>query len=531
MILVGYYLACIALFPAWLAIRIHRGQQLAPALSDIALWRLFVAVCAILGATNLLLVGAYVVFPGSIWGESESNVLANAAMAARGASYYSGPDGIGGHALLYGPLTFFPLQLVFELGGGLVAAKLLPLIAGAAGVALILREILVTAPTARARWTIGLAVAAFLLPHMTSLLVPKGDPWVLLYSALPLLTRQRRWHGLMIGVCGALAVATKIPAGLAFLPFLVDAIARQGWRPLAQAVPAGLVGLAATHLPLGAGLADYLALLQLASHHPITPQLAIATVLTLALPGALYFALLRHGLRLVDVALLLVTALLLVPAAKIGAGSYHLAVIFAPLTFRLCELWPTADPGPALKRVDAIFALLLSALIAAVHVENLNGFVQRAQRAENDLARIEPALRQLTPPFAIAPSHDGFGSLEPYQLVPSILAGAEAPVTVGALSDFHLAGRLIRPGTEEALLDCRWTWLSAADVAEPWGAMSTYWTLQNIKVRGEQVASGSLFGADFRSHFAARFTDRQTIGPFTAWRCPTQTAAMGSENR
>lgn len=522
MILIGFYIALIVILPAALAVRMRRTLPPTPPLSDQALRRLTWAVAGGLVVTNLILIAPYFLFPNSIWGESESNLIADAALGARGVPLYSGPDGIGAHALLYGPMTYYPFMLVFAVGGGLLAAKIAAAIAGTAGLTLIAREIFTRSPDDRARGLLILAVGAFLLPHASALLIAKGDAWVLLYSALPLLTRRSRCHGAVIGLCAGAALSTKIPAVLAFLPYLIDALQRHGRSALWQSLAAGAATTLAAHLALGNGLRDYVALLQLAGHHPIAPQLAAASALTLILPGAVYGALLRQqGMALVDVGLLVAAALLLIPAAKIGAGSYHLAVLMAPLAMRLCDLYREPTAAPRITCSDAVFALLLASLVGAVQIQAIGGFVERARNADRNLSAALPVFAQLAPPFAIAPSHDGFQRLEAYLLVPSILAGADAPATVGALSDFHLAGNHIGPLEQSDMLDCRRTWLSAADAVEPWGAMSTYWTLQHDELRGEGENAGSLFNADFRARFRERFTDQHPLGPFTVWRCPT----------
>jgi hypothetical protein len=519
MILIGYYVACLLTLPAWLSVRMHRSDRPSPPLTEAQTLRLARWVFAIFGLTAVATAVPYFLWPYSIWGESEGGVLQVAALASRGLPLYSAPGGLAGYALLYGPLTFTPYALAFAAGGGVLLAKLMPCGVFVAALAILWRQ-LRTLHDPRARAIATLAIAAFLLPHSHPLMIPKGDAWTLLYASLPLLTRGKALHGVSLGVCAALAFGTKIPAAVAFLPYLIELIAQRRYRQLALTLASGLIAQVAVHATLGAGLADYLALIRLASHHALTLQLALASLMTLALPFAVYLALLRsQRLQAVDLALIVATVLMVIPASKVGAGSYHLAPLMAPLCLRLTELWPRHSRGPLLGRSDASFGLLLTVLVCLTQLNLVSGFVDRARTAGHDLDAARPVFASMHEPFSIAPSHDGFQRLEPYLVLPSIVAGAESPVTTGALSDWQLAGQSLPPHITADLLDCRRTWLSDAGVSEPWGAMSTYATLQNESLRGEAINPGSLFDAKFRRRFHALYTEKTRMGPFDAWRC------------
>lgn len=520
MILVSLYIAYIVLFPVWLSIRLHKGTTPPRELSAGATRLLALAILSVLVLSNLASMLPYYLWPDSIIGESESGVVAVAALASHGFPFYSGSGGLGAHALLYGPLTYAIYEAVFLAGGSFLAVKLVAAIAGLVAVFVIARELQKLTDRA-SRALAALTLGSFLLPHLSYLVIPKGDVWVLLFASIPLLTRDRAFHGWVLGACAGLAMSAKVPAVAAFLPYLVDAVQRQGFKRTSPAFLTGALALAACHVPLGEGLRDYLALLSLASRHPIAPQLAGATVLSLVLPGVVYVALLRQTrATLVDASLILVAAILLIPAGKVGAGSYHLAVVMPPLAMRMVELMKTVPAIPKLRRSDALFALLLTALFITTQIEVIPGIVKRARTSAAQLVDARPVFEKLAGQrFAIAPSHDGFANLEPYLQVPAILAGAEAPVTVAGLSDWWLAKEQLPERVRADLLDCRRTWLSAAEVAEPWGAVSTYWTLPNLDVRGEGVVAGSFFDAAFRERFRAVYTEKRRMGPYIAWTC------------
>jgi hypothetical protein len=194
-------------------------------------------------------------------------------------------------------------------------------------------------------WTAVLGtgiLTALLLKHFHFSFLPRPDSFLIMCSAAGLIAAasQSRAAPLLLGVAMGMAVNLKIHAPVYFAPMLVIAW-QHGWgvaRLLVALAIAGVVFALPFIMFANISLANYLGILQVAAHHGFDPG-GFAEVMTWVIVTAVPFGILvglgwqrdpekvRACLREQGLLLLVLLGsivIMLIPASKYGAGSYHI---------------------------------------------------------------------------------------------------------------------------------------------------------------------------------------------------------------
>lgn len=364
---------------------------------------------ALLGVLMLAAFGA------AMWANLRSAAFADhvqpavasiSALFARGEPVYHALTSPERYSLPYGPLVFAIVGGFQRLLGASVFATKLPLTLAALA-SLLFIHLVVARPKQRLEawaWT-GLA-AAFLLHSFHLAFAVRGDAFILLAVSLGLFfaTRERSRSAVFLGVCVGVAVNLKLHAAVYFFPILVTA-AGQNWSRRAKVggcVAAVLVALLPFVVFPQISLANYWGWLRVASKHGFGVEEyrgSIEWATALAFP-----ALFAAGILLVRMeecarrilkgetawlaALGFAFLLIVVPAAKVGAGKHHL-MPFIPVVIhfaaRIASLsivpFRFRGAGPVLATSVAL-SWIVGCSLASLHAANFIYNTSRADSAE-----------------------------------------------------------------------------------------------------------------------------------------------------
>ncbi len=304
---------------------------------------------AIVRAVGALGVVVYVVYGlhylgmGRCFDHLEATVVATTRLLDLGRPLYHDRDAPSRYAMLYGPNTYLVPWLLARLGGGSTSAlKLVSAVFALGAFSLTAVTLRTTARSPLALWS-GIAYfGAAALIFREKLIWLRGDPQLFFWCALGLwgATRRRAIAGFaLVGLALGAAVGTKAHAFLYFVPILALVARPRGRAEWGAFLACALLAIMAPFVLTGVPLADYLGWLGLAARHGLSPTLALQVVVTggfillpvaIAVAGRLAamtpearseFTSARRGAVL---AVAFAAAALLIPAAKLGGGEWHL---------------------------------------------------------------------------------------------------------------------------------------------------------------------------------------------------------------
>jgi hypothetical protein len=301
-----------------------------------------------LGLTGVFVgIAGWYLFVEGYAGEVEPVVSCLSWMVYHGHELYHGFGAAERYSLLYGPAVFLTNGMFLEiLGPSLVSAKLASLLgvigslmflyAAVRRRSLDLSAVVVTAMAVLYYWSQGFAV--YLVRPDALLLFAVG---LGLFAAV----RLRPWiAAAAIGAALGFAVNLKVHAAIYFVPILVLFIHRCGWRTMWVVGPgAALITAAPFLLHPGVSVSNYVVWLRNAAEHGLVFESFPATLtfsVYLLLPVVVLrivcgpASLDRPGSRGLLVSLVPTFALILLLAAKPGAGLVHLLPL-VPITLLL----------------------------------------------------------------------------------------------------------------------------------------------------------------------------------------------------
>lgn len=438
----------------------------------------------VLAATLLLifpLIGIWYLRTDGFAGEVEPIVSSLAWLVQGGHPLYTAFDAAERYSVLYGPAVFLTNGLFLKLLGPTLASAKVASLLGGIGSLLFLygavsrerRDAVALGATTLATlyfWTQGFAV--YLVRPDALLLFAVG---LGLFGAV----RLRRWLALAtVAAAVGFAINLKVHGGLYFVPVLGLVWRRFGWR---DTIVTSLGAVAVVGAPFlfhdQISLRNYLGWLRNAVSHGLelstldqTLRYAVFLLLPplgllLAVPGR-YRLWSRFGL---DVALLLpVYGLILVLAAKPGAGPVHLLPLVPTTVFLFAEILRAsleqAAFAPLERTVRGSRQWLRPVLVATVATALLAGSVNiyRAVRYVDyeinqtpHLAEDVQEIMREYPDLTISMACGGERlSFQATWLRP-LLVFADNPVLIDPISvmDSSLSGRQISQRTYQALTD------------------------------------------------------------------------------
>jgi len=290
-------------------------------------------------AVPLLAIGllaAFTLLIGVYGDHIEGNVVISAWGYLHGVPLYQRVAGAPHLATYYGPLAYLNQVPVLFAGGGIVATKLVPLLAIAGGVVLLIRQFGgVMVP--------GFALLApALLLFCPEILWVRPDALEFLLAALALVALPRRHAAWWIGLCIGAAVDLKIHAFLYFLPALFELWWSRGWRVLPATVIAAVVAFLLPFLLPGISLSDYLvSLTEVVRRAPAWGMLPLTLFTTTLLAFPLVLAMIEAPSdRAKAIPVLATIVILFYPMLFPGAGSYHLVPLLPALALAYHRLRP-----------------------------------------------------------------------------------------------------------------------------------------------------------------------------------------------
>jgi len=323
---------------------------------------------------------------------ADSQVASVSILASHGGPIYVDPLSAQRYTLPYGPLTYLAVALaVWASGGAIWSLKLVGVLAGlsiiASTTALLVRLYksgLNGAPAAAFS-------AATMLYFLTYILSTRADSLQLAITSVTALIVISRlsmtWKVLALALAAGLLAGLKIHSGLCLVPLGV-ALLLSGDVRAPVLVIGGILFGSIVLLPYfhpSVDLQAYLAVLKLASHHPLSLRLGAAMVAGLAIlmiwMVAMYGGMPRdkHDWFLCGtfVGTLLLSSIL---ASKLGAGAHHL-LSFLPVSLAIIAL--RAQRCAAAQKRMAVggsrngFIAATSVILLFAVVHSVQGFRER----------------------------------------------------------------------------------------------------------------------------------------------------------
>jgi hypothetical protein len=446
----------------------------------------------------VVMLAAWTALLGIFGDHIEGNVVISAWEYLQGTPLYQRVSGAPQFAHYYGPLAYLVQVPVLFAGGGIVAAKLVPLLAIAAGLAALIRRF-------RGIMVPGFAfLAPALLLFCPEILWVRPDPLEFLLAALALAALPRRHAGWWIGLCIGAAVNLKIHAFLYFLPALFELWQLRGWRVLPSVGIAAAVAFLLPFLLPGISLEDYLtSLAEVGRRAPVWGMLPLALFTTTLLVFPLILAMIAAPSGRAYAGAVLITVLILFyPMLFPGAGSYHLVPLLPALALAYHRLRPSGS---------TVGGALFPLVAGAVCIGTLDFLTLGMMRDWGTIAQQAVQLERRAPD---RPVGIGYG-----ETLRSYLIGQSARVslTLDGQSQWLDA---------QILMELRRTGMTKPDaglVAELERCRTALWLVP----RGEQpfalpsfyYGGEPVFSPEFRAAFLAHDRLVGSEGEFDLWRC------------
>lgn len=287
-------------------------------------------------------------------------------MFAQGWPMYHGAESAERYALLYGPGMYLPIAWVFQMGGEMLAGRMVGMVGAVVGMvatfALVRRD--------SRKWFFLMWMLLGFMLMLRPTFTARMDSWLYAFAALAALAASRG-NLVAIGILAGIAATVKVTAVLYFAPLAVWAFLIK--RPTKTEIATGMaaavvVALAPFALP-GIGLVDYLEWIKAAGKHGIDMTLLGSNVgvLLLILFPALWSCYLAQGWsgesRTAFLGLMVTVAvgtLIAITAGKVGSGYYHLVPIVPAvlLTMRQAPSWKLGATLQFASILNLVFILL-----------------------------------------------------------------------------------------------------------------------------------------------------------------------------
>lgn len=402
---------------------------------------------------------------------------------AHGGALYHAGDAPVRYSTPYGPGLYLGAGTVLgPLGPSPTAWKTLNALLLPAGFVLVLR----TCPPC-SWFAIVVSAGYYALALTRTVFLPaafwlRAEPFLIFCVAVAVVgcqVRSRRAALLLVAAALAAATAMKPHAALYVAPAMTVLLTRFGWKTaaLAALIAGGGVGLCFTALP-NVSLWNYLDELALTARHGLDPGHFIrclgflaAVIAPLALFGIWRLKVERCTAReafqadfSILATLLMCVLVVLVPASKDGAGSYHL-LPFLPWCVAIC-LRQTAQLRPP-EMWCTRPAIVLAALASVSLVWMLANEIYRTEKFVRDIQRRAIAERgaveelaeilQRYPDRRLAMGLGSHDSDPEFALTFHkwllIAAGQPLLLDAGALMDYEFSGKPLTASDVEALTD------------------------------------------------------------------------------
>jgi hypothetical protein len=409
-----------------------------------------------------------------------------------GDSPYHGVDAPTRYAHIYGPVLFLTHAGAFRLfGAGIWVSKL-------AGVAAALLSVLclwlalrkVRGAHSATSWTAASVLVYMMFGNMS--FWTRAEPMLLLCAAGGLLCALDRRRGVAIigtGVAMGIAANLKITGFCYLVPVLFIVAARYGCRPILWS--SAIAGVA-MWLPFAGwsdastgskSAAEYWFWLQQSSEHGVRVRLLrpnIEWALYLAVPlGFAIFVGGRLAHRFAVAAALAAASLIIVLAAKAGAGPHHL-LPFVPVIMWLGSSLAAQDADsrrpswqPAAVASWVVTALLVAGPQQAVFVHTmLSAGAMHVARDLTAFADAHPGARMQIG-YGGASGYRGSAGLTYYRPLLVFRSGTYL-VDASAVQDHQLAGIEIPRATLEALSRCEVSFWLIPRGEEPFATRNMY---------------------------------------------------------
>lgn len=483
----------------------------------------WLAACATAaGIPAVILCGIYLWFPAALITSSEIGLYLAGLKWLAGERLYHGAHESSVYSLLYGPAAFLPYALALKYTGSLAVGKVMALCVATTGLTIIVRRVWSDVPSPRGRFWISSICAILLLPQLYMLLNAKSDPFLLLYAAVPLLSRHPRRMLVLAATGCSLTLLTKFTGVAAFVPYLALWWTTPGrrWSDWAIAVAVG-GGLTAGGLALpGVSAAGFIEWAKYSSRHALEWPL-LAMTLPIAGPVVLYS--LTRPIKASDRWLrrgIVCAFVLLLPASmKTGSGCYHFIPLLPATALLLARQW--ADENAVLVRWEvAIGGTLLYGLTGVILGTAVIYYYPESRGKQEFSDAAERAYRILPQPYSLILSDQAAGGRFEDSFAVAFVLGAEVPLSPIALWDTEAAGMKLPLAAQDRALSCESNWV-VPEGATPWASTSGYYRAAERDPPKDPFRGFEhhLLGRPFVTEWNRRFHKVGTIAGFDVYRC------------
>ena len=431
------------------------------------------------------------------------------------------------YSVLYGPSVFLTNGLFLKVFGPSVLSAKLASLLGVFGSLVFLMASLARPGRRQVAFGVTALAALYLWSQGFSSYLVRPDSLLLFAVGLALfaVVKMGRLSALVtLAVMLAYAMNLKVHAAVYFLPILVLAVRRFGWRSVLTALVGSAVIIAAPFLlhPQVSAL-EYVGWIRNAMNQGLGMQTLAATtqysaylllpVVVLLLISPRRVSLLRrHALVLGSLILAFLATLIL--AEKPGAGLVHLLPL-VPTTMYLLGLLildmvddPAAMPGPGVLPRAAVTAVLMTVLLGGV--VNVYRAVRLVGWQSDEMPGLAEEVRgiiaqypDLTIGMACGGENASFRSTWMHPLL--VFAGHPLLVETVAVMDCRLTGMDMPPASFDALED----------------GMVKLWLVprgqQPFVKRNWYPPHEALFSDRFRNHFETNYTPRGHTEYYDLW--------------
>lgn len=443
---------------------------------------------------------------------------------ARGLAMYPAPNGATVYGLLYGPAAYLPYAALLKVVPSPWAPKALGLLSGLAALALVWRVTKLGELSVRTRAAILAAALIGFAVFLPLLFNPKGDPFLVLCTAVPWLWHSRsRGFIISLAIAGAIAVNIKLTAIVAFLPHLIWAFDMRGAAGAKRSAALGLAiaafVVAAPFTLSGVSLSGYFDYLELAAKHRLDTNLLLPAVLTVLFWIPLLSAATTSipKLRIMVLGIALAWILLLPSMLKVGSGPYHALTLVPTVAFLAARARSTASPNAPIPSVTAFFPLLALSLVGiiawfAAHYASVGA--QNARTYSQDWEELQGLLlveSAKAPVSLVGGITTGFRTED--KLFAAMLAGATLYLSPMSVVDLRESGWEPSKEAIDAIRACRIPTFIGMFDQQPWIQVPLY-----EQFLSRTPSRGNEYGTELASVFATSY-EMEANGNYVVWRC------------
>ena len=477
-------------------------------------------------AASLATIGAYVAI--AIWYASritffdaaEPTITAVAWVFAKGQALYPALDAPERYAHIYGPVLFMAHAAAFAVFGPCtLASKSIGVGAALTSLALAYAVFRKQAGAAAALAATAACVLVYLCFDNVSYWT-RSDPLLIAAVAAGLwASRLRDWRAASIvgGVALGLATNLKLTGPVYFLPILALIASTHGLRAVVNAAAVAVPVAGAPFLLPHVSLTHYWQYFELSARNGLMPlrmRQNFEWAVFLSLPIATWLWAVRATIAWRDPfvpALAVAVAIVVLAAAKPGAGPFHL-LPFVPLFAYAVLRAPThAWKRPAAAHVLAAFVLAALAMAVPRQITFVTTVMDRP---------LESAVTEVRQ-FAAAHSRSrmavGYAgtSFLSYARPELVFRTNDYLLDAPAVQEHRLSGLDIPLATRRAIENCRIEYWLIPSGGEPFLVPGAY----------QPDGPREVFPPDFRAAFLARYERGGSTGQFDIWRCRPASAS------